>query len=254
MPHCIPIRSYLESFCCVQTLTLDQHTDLHNDCSTSQDVKDYTSLLGWLQEPSPLLYTAHDALVSVSTGVVADKSANPDKVYTIGIDLAANENISVRGRNVEVKNELLFLRVTCVLKDQNEMKKHLKHEFMNKSFFEKGVMRKNTKSTCSCWCIEVKCHSIVCSSPKLILRHRWCTVVIYRINWSTGYTYDQVCDIYVRHALKKLNWGHSDIWWIQGSHVNQNNWAAAKGHTEQLPWYYLWARPDSFYTSESFSG
>ena len=42
---------------------------------------------------SLLLYTA---LVSVSTGGVADKSANADKVYSIGIDLAANENISVR--------------------------------------------------------------------------------------------------------------------------------------------------------------
>ena len=74
---------------------------------------------------SLLLYTA---LVSVSTGGVADKSANADKVYSIGIDLAANENISVRSQTVEVKSELLFLRVTCVLKDQNEMKEHLKHE------------------------------------------------------------------------------------------------------------------------------
>ena len=80
------------------------------------NVKDYTSLLGWFQEHSPLLYTAPGALVSVSTGGVADRSANADKVYSIGIELAANRNIGVRGHNVEVKSELLFLRVTCMLK------------------------------------------------------------------------------------------------------------------------------------------
>ena len=25
--------------------------------------------------------------------------------------------------------------------------------------------------------------------------------LLYRIKWSTGYTYDQVCDMYVRHVL-----------------------------------------------------
>ena len=114
-----------------------------------------------------------------STGEVADKSVNADKVYSVGIYLAANGNISVRGHNVEVKSAQLFLCVTCVIKDQNEMKYHLKHDFGNKSpsLFDKGVMRKNTRSTCSCWCIELKCHSIVCVSPKLILCHRWWTVV-----------------------------------------------------------------------------
>ena len=69
----------------------------------------------------------------MSIGGVADKSVNADKVYSIGVGLAANENISVHGHNVEVKSELLFLRVTWVIKDQNEMGRHLKHEFGNKS-------------------------------------------------------------------------------------------------------------------------
>ena len=151
MPRCIPICSYLESFCGVHTQTSDQHNDMRA-CSTSQGVKDYTSVLGWLQEHSPLLYTAHDAKVLVSTRVVAEKSVNAGKVYIIGIGLAANENSSVQGHSVEVKSELLFLRVTCVIKDQNEMKEHLKHEFGNKSspLSDKGVMRKNTKITCPC--------------------------------------------------------------------------------------------------------
>ena len=62
------------------------------------------NVIGCLQEQSPLLYTALDALVSVSTGGVADKSVNADKVYSRGIGLAANENISVWVHNVEVKS------------------------------------------------------------------------------------------------------------------------------------------------------
>ena len=88
MPRCIPICSSLESFCDVHTQTSDQHNELRA-CSTSQDVKDSTSLHRWLQEHSPLLYTAHDALVSVSTGVVADKGVSADKAYSIEKDLAA---------------------------------------------------------------------------------------------------------------------------------------------------------------------
>ena len=56
------------SFCGVHTQSSDKHNDLLA-CSTAQYVKDYISLLGWLQEHSVLSYTAHDALVSVSTGV-----------------------------------------------------------------------------------------------------------------------------------------------------------------------------------------
>ena len=52
MPRCIPICSYLESFCGVHTKTSDQHNDIRA-CSTSQDVTVYTSVLGWFHEHSP---------------------------------------------------------------------------------------------------------------------------------------------------------------------------------------------------------
>ena len=53
----------------------------------------------------------------------------------------------------------------------------------------------------------MKCHSIVCASPKSILCHRWWTVVIpYQV--VSSYTYDQVCDMYVKHILD--NFGSVD--------------------------------------------
>ena len=91
-------------------------------------------------------------LVSVSTGGVADKSANADKVYSMGIGLNANGNISVRGHIVEVKSALLFLRVNCVIKDKNEIK-----------------ARTPQRS-------QMSLHSLCLSKP--ILCHRWWTVVI----------------------------------------------------------------------------
>ena len=46
MPRCIPICSYLESFCGVHTQISDQHNDLRA-CSASQDVKDL-HITSWL--------------------------------------------------------------------------------------------------------------------------------------------------------------------------------------------------------------
>ena len=127
-------------------------------------------------------------------------------MYSLSIDLAANENISVRGHNVEVKSDLLFVRVTCVLKDQNEMKQHLKHEFGNNSpsLFDKDVMRKNTKMFLHADALKsnVTSLSVPLRNPYYLII--WWAVVIYRIKWSTGYTYDQVCDRYVRHVLKEF--------------------------------------------------
>ena len=190
MPRCILICSYLESFCGVHTQTSDQHNDLLAS-STSQDVKDYTSLLGWLQEQSPLLYTAHDALVSVSTGGVADKSVNADKAYSIG--LAANENISVQGHNVEVKSELLFLRVTCVIKDQHEIKEHLKHGFGNKP--PPSLIKMSCAKTERAHVLADVLKSNV--TPLFVpLQNLYYVIdggqLLYRIKWSTCYTYDQV--------------------------------------------------------------
>ena len=107
--------------------------------------------------------------------------------------------ISVLGVITLRLRELLFLRVTCVIKHQNEMKEHLKHEFGYKppSLFNKGVMRKNTKNVLA---DALNCHSIVRASPKSM---RWTVVIPYKVG-HRSYIRSSMCYVscvYVRHVL-----------------------------------------------------
>ncbi|KAL8607718.1 hypothetical protein ACOMHN_039391 [Nucella lapillus] len=203
--------------------TSDQHNDLRA-CSTKQDAKDYGIFLNWLQLHSPFSYTAEDTLVSISTGILADKSANADQAYTIGKSaaeemtgrqygdvklkrkdriksIAAKESVSVRGQEVEVNSTLLFMRVTCVINHQEEMEQYLRHEFGSKppALFNKGIMRKNTKSVLAN-VLKSKVTPVAAGlqNPYYIIDGGH---LLHSVKWPAGSTYDQVCDEYVAHVL-----------------------------------------------------
>ncbi|KAL8625264.1 hypothetical protein ACOMHN_030022 [Nucella lapillus] len=223
IPRCVPICNSLEDFCGVHTQTSDQHNDLRA-CSTKQDAKDYGIFLNWLQLHSPFSYTAEDTLVSISTGILADKSANADQAYTIGKSaaeemtgrqygdvklkrkdriksIAAKESVSVRGQEVEVNSTLLFMRVTCVINHQEEMEQYLRHEFGSKppALFNKGIMRKNTKSVLAN-VLKSKVTPVAAGlqNPYYIIDGGH---LLHSVKWPAGSTYDQVCDEYVAHVL-----------------------------------------------------
>lgn len=171
LPKCVPICNALESFCNVHAQTSDQHTDLRA-ATTSRDASDFDIMFGWLKAHSPLGYQAIDGLVNISTGVVAQGSANADSAYEVGkaaadamtgkshgeVKLkrndrvvtisAANNSVRVRGQDVEISSTLLFMRVTCLIKNEREMQGYLKYEFAKHppSIFSNGMLRKNTKS------------------------------------------------------------------------------------------------------------
>ncbi len=86
------------------------------------------------------------AATAMSGQTYADiKLKRKDRVTTIS---GAKNQITVRGVSVDMNSTLLFMRVTCVISDSSEMKEHLLHEFAQHppSLFDKGVMRKTTKS------------------------------------------------------------------------------------------------------------
>ena len=111
--------------------------------------------------------------MDISTGIVAPSSANADSASEIGnasaesltgknyasakmkrndrvvsISMASN-SVHVRVQEVELNSTLLFLRVTCVIKSSQEMEEYLKYEFGKQApaLFDKGMMRKGSKST-----------------------------------------------------------------------------------------------------------
>ena len=130
LPRCVPICSSLEEFCGVHTQTSDQHYDLR-ESSTARDHKHFTTAFNWLKLHSPFSYSAIDGLVSISTGIIAEKSANADKAFEIGKEAAdsitgqshgevklkrkdtvtsmskATGAVTVRGEEAEVNSTLL---------------------------------------------------------------------------------------------------------------------------------------------------
>ena len=149
----------------------DQHFDLRSS-SASKDNTDFATYVNWLKSHSPFDFKEVDGLVSVSSGTVADKSANTDRAIGLGsaaavaitgksygdlklkrsdrvVSLAMSHNaVNVRGQEVDINPTLLFMRVTCVINDNSEMANYLEYEFSKHppSLFEKGQMRKNSKS------------------------------------------------------------------------------------------------------------
>lgn len=223
-PRCIPICNSLEVFAGVHTQTTDQHHDLRPS-STAQDAKDYSTFLNWLQLHSPLSYASHDTLVSISTGLVADKSANADQAYEVGkaaaaamtgcnyadVKLkrrdrvksisAATDNIKVRGKEVEINSALLFMRVTCVINHQSEMKEYLQHEFGTypPALFDNGTMRKTTKSALANALKEKATPvNVPLHCPHYVVDGGY---LLHSVKWAQGCTYDEVCDLYVTYVV-----------------------------------------------------
>lgn len=87
IPRCIPICNALEDFCGVHSVSSDQHRDLRA-ATKAKDGEHCSDFYGWLSQHSPFQYPDVDGLVDLSTGIVADKSANAHKAYEMGLKVA----------------------------------------------------------------------------------------------------------------------------------------------------------------------
>ena len=80
--HTSPMKRF--NFTKFASQTSDQH-DLHK-YSTARDHKNFTTIFKCLKLHSPFSYSAIDGLVSISTVIIAEKSANVDKTFKIRKD------------------------------------------------------------------------------------------------------------------------------------------------------------------------
>ena len=194
--------------------------------SKARDRNHYDIFLQWIKVHSPFSYGAHDSLVNVASGVVASRSVNADQAVTIGtmaaltmtgktyadVKLKRNDRVTsmsadrnkilLCGVEVEVNSTLLFLRVTCVTNDNAEMEGYLRHEFAKQppALFDKGVMRKNTKSDLArVLKSKVSVHLSLPASPRYVLDGGH---LLQSVPWPEEATYDQVCDQYVTYVLE----------------------------------------------------
>ena len=127
IPQCAPICNALEDFCGVQSRISEQHNDLRASAS-ARDSDHFTTFCNWLDLHFPFSYASVDGLVSVSSGIVAECSANAEDAYSIGKNVAdkltgkkygdvklkrTDKVISV---SAAINSNLLLMRVTCIIK------------------------------------------------------------------------------------------------------------------------------------------
>ena len=152
MPRCIPICSFLEDFTGVTTLSSEQHKDLRPS-NISRDLKDFKSFLNWFQIHSPFEVNCDKAY---EIGVAAADSINgnlfslvhlprKDKVFTFS---SSQNALKVRGRDVAIDPNILWHRLSLVIKDNTERESCFSYELAQEptSIFKQGMMRKTQKS------------------------------------------------------------------------------------------------------------
>ena len=127
------------------------------------------------------------------------KLKRKDRVNSISGD---RNEILIRGPEVEVNGTLLFLKITCVIKESAEMEGYLLHEFAKQppSLFDKGLMRKNVKSgLASILKSKVSVHLTIAGRARFILDGGH---LLQSLPWPENLTYDQVCDHYISYVLE----------------------------------------------------
>ena len=168
LPHTIPICDALDKFTGTHATTSDQHKDLR----ASNAARDCEVFQNWLRDHFPFAHSDRYSLVSVATGTVADKTVNCDNAYAIGLQAAATvvdksytdiklsrkdrvisisgskDKVTVRGQEAVINPTLIFMRISCTIKDPSEMKQYMDYELSTSppSLFDSGGMRKTDKS------------------------------------------------------------------------------------------------------------
>ena len=232
LPYHIPVCDSLESFTGVHCSSSEQHKDLRMS-SRTRDFKDHSIFLQWLTTHSPFQYTNYDSLVSISTGLVSDSNVNCDEAYNVGLSSAcrldgkemadvkisrkdkvltmegSSNTVTVRGQDAVVNPTLLLMRITCVMKDEEEMKTNLCYELAQQppALFDKGYMRKTNKSILAAHLkSKVTKYSEIPPDP-------WYVVdgghLLHTVVWPKDATYQQVCQAYIDYVIR--HYGHKSV-------------------------------------------
>ena len=243
LPKCVPICNALETFCNVHSDRSDQHRDLR-EASTTRDAEHLSKLFAWLSSHSPFSFISENKLVSIGTGIVADESADADNAPDIGMTLAkrqtgkmygdmklkrkdriipisaAHNTTNVNGKEIEINSTLLFMRVTCIIKQEKEMKEYLQYEFATypPSIFYQGVMRKNNKSDLANILKKL-------TEPTSIPPEGACYVVdggylLHTVVWPQDGTYKDVCHSYIQYVTSHFGTSATVIFDGYGDHTS----------------------------------
>lgn len=211
----------VEKFASVHSHTSEQHVELRSS-RISADVRDVQKIMMWFQTHSPFPETKE--IVCIANGTVGENAVNCHNAFQVGsqilseifggnfkdlklkrskrvISLAStSSSIKVHDDLIPVDTNLLFQRIICFTKDEDELKSCFSYELapFPPSLFHGSQMRKTQKSTLysvftPCAHVENDEHMYYIIDGGFLL---------HRVHWSEGCTYNEILDAYVTYVLR----------------------------------------------------
>lgn len=187
----------------------------------------------WFKDHNPF-NPETDLLISIATGVVADDSINCDSAEDVGkisiskmigqdfasLKLKRSDKVKtlsylgpcvkIREELMPVDSNLLFMRITFVMKTENDFQKYLKYELAPTppSLFRDTMMRKTDKSSIGDLLpsrppSQDEELSILVSSERAVVVDGG--MLLRKVVWPRPSTYQEVCQSYVRYVCTHYN-------------------------------------------------
>ena len=226
-----PVMEAVESFCDVRSETSEQHKELR-DSRIKRDRLDLEKMLAWFSMHSPFQERREDALISLSTGAIADDSVDCDKAEELGaaamqravgtaygnfhikksdrVKSLASMSLTIKtnkGNTLQINPNQLFHRLICALEKKQSLAvlpRCFAYELAVRppALFDSALMRQGTKSTL----VEqfqkyAPPSQTLPDTPTFTIDGGF---LLHKVPWPAPATFSRVCETYVSY-VKSFN-------------------------------------------------
>ena len=219
------VANAIEDFCGVNFGTTDQHAD-SRDARVNLDNNCTKKMLEWFHQHPPFPDTSE--LISISNGVVGRHKINCHLCREVGtkgikgivgndfkavkfkrtdrvLPLATiSSAILINDQPVVIKPTTLFQRMVVAKQSEEELEDFLTYELAPYplALFDEGGMRKGTKSALYKAFKPLPDTTLLDSSTVYVIDGGF---LLHRVVWSSGHTFEQICDSYIHYVRSKYN-------------------------------------------------
>ena len=224
-PACVSTNEAMQKLSGVTYETSEQHKDT-SAARQTRDVSDTLKLISYLRERSP--FVDRECLVNIANGMTAPAGVNVEKSKEVGekilssmvgksveaftfrkaeqaVTLASRTTVKVCGTTVTVDPQLLFQRLVMVRDRYQDVPSLFKYELCSypPALFEKSCLPlQPNKATLAetLWKALPEEQQKPGRDVQYVLDGG---ALLHRIPWSKGATFEQICQLYVRHVKQR---------------------------------------------------
>lgn len=216
------VSEQIETFCGVSLNSSVQHVEF-KDSRIKRDNKDSEKMFEWLQQHLP--FPHNPSLYSLSTGVVADDRVTCHKAKELGVKAlnnivgadfgsvkfkrndrvkplaVMNNAIQVDNQTVTVNPTTLFQRISVAKHSNEDLEDFLSYDLgpYSLSLFDKGCMRKGTKSSLY-KSLKPLNNKELPDKVQYVIDGGF---LLHRVVWPTNALFSSICDKYIQYLNSK---------------------------------------------------